>query len=204
MATLYDVDQREGESMQSWYKRLARTADDRLRALEAYQHDQYYKPAIQWAYSVAQHDIQKWSGQHANRFNTKPPEDPEQLLAKISDIQKFLVSPTSTKRGITESYQKRADTINSKYGTKFTWRQMANLYESDLWTVMDKMFGSKTAMKVIGTIQSMGRKEVTKLKNKIAEADSKNEKIGKTSLVGRAVTEALKANSIQSLEQLFK
>lgn len=198
----YDVDQRPGESMKSWYRRLARTADDRLRALEAYQHDQYYKPAIQWAYSVAQHDIQKWSGQHANRFNRKPPADPERLLAKISDIQKFLVSPTSTKRGITESYQKRADTINKKYGTNFSWKQMANLYESDLWKVLDKLFGSKTAMKVIGMIQSMGKRQVAKIRNSIAEAEYQNEKISGSTLIERATMKALSDNNI-NIEELF-
>lgn len=202
MATQYDVDQRPNESMEAWYRRLARTADDRLRALEAYQHDQYYKPAIQWAYSVAQNDIRKWSGQHANRFNTKPPEDPEKMLAKISDIQKFLVSPTSTKRGITESYQKRADTINSKYGTNFSWKQLANLYESDLWKVLDKMFGSKTAMKVIGTLQTMGKRQVNKIRSAINNAELQNEKVSGKTLIEKATIKALENNDID-IEDLF-
>lgn len=204
MSALYDVDQRPNESMESWYRRLARTADDRLRALEAYQHDQYYKPAIQWAYSVAQHDIQKWSGQHANRFNTKPPENPERLLAKISDIQKFLESPTSTKRGITASYQKRADTINQKYGTNFSWKQMANFYDSSLWKALDKIFGSKTAMKIIGSIQSMGKKKVEDLKASIRDAQLSNEKIKGTTLIQRATMKALQSNDIENFDELFK
>lgn len=203
MATVYDVDQREGESMQAWYRRLARVADDRLRALEAYQHDQYYKPAIQWAYSVARHDIQKWSGQHANRFNTKPPENPERLLAKISDIQKFLVSPTSTKRGITESYQKRADTINAKYGTTLTWKQMANLYDSNLWKVFDKLFGSKTAMKIVARLQKAGKREAKRMLEEVKNADETNIKVSGRTLIERATIKALQSNEIQSLEELF-
>ena len=203
MATLYDVDQRPGESMEQWYRRLARTADDRLRALKAYQHQQYYKPAIQWAYSVAQHDIKKWSGQHAERFNTKPPENPERLLAKISDIQKFLVSPTSTKRGITESYQKRADTINARYGTTLTWRQMANLYESNLWKVLDRLFGSKTAMKIIARLQKAGKREANRMLEEVKNADETNIKVSGHTLIERATLKALQSNEIQSLEELF-
>lgn len=212
MSALYDVDQRPNESMESWYRRLARTADDRLRALEAYQHDQYFKPAIQWAYSVAQHDIEKWSGQHANRFNTKPPENPERLLAKISDIQKFLQSPTSTKAGIRASYQKRADTINANYpGVHFTWRDMAQFYESDTWEVLDKEFGSKTAMKVVAQIRKFGKKRAEakqsklnaqKLKDKVDKAKKKNQKISNDSLIKRNVDKALTMNNV-NLDDLF-
>ena len=213
MATLYDVDQRPGESMEQWYRRLARTADDRLRALEAYQHDKYFKPAIQWAYSVAQHDIEKWSGQHATRFNTAPPEKPERLLAKISDIQKFLQSPTSTKAGIRSAYQKRADSINKEYpGVHFTWRDMAQFYESDTWEVLDKEFGSKTAMKIVANIRKYGRKrteakkakleEAEKLKDKVEEAKAKNQKVSDESLLKRNTEKALLMNNV-SIEDLF-
>ncbi|MBO5956017.1 MAG: hypothetical protein J6Q39_00505 [Bacteroidales bacterium] len=203
MATLYNVDQRPGESMEQWYKRLARAADDRLRALEAYQHDKYFKPAIQWAYSVAQHDIQKWSGQHANRFNTKPPEKPEELLAKISDIQKFLVSPTSTKSGIRASYQKRADSINKKYpGVNFSWKDMAQFFESGTWQALDTEFGSKTAMKIVAQIRKYGKREAEKLKARIEEAKEQNQKIEEKKLIDRNVNKALSDNNV-SIEDLF-
>lgn len=203
MATLYDVDQRPGESMEQWYKRLARTADDRLRALEAYQHDKYFKPAIQWAYSVAQHDIEKWSGQHATRFNTAPPDKPERLLAKISDIQKFLQSPTSTKAGIRSAYQKRADAINKDYpGVHFTWRDMAQFYESDTWEVLDKEFGSKTAMKIVAKIRKYGKRDAEKLKARVEEAKEQNQKIDEKKLIDRNVNKALSDNNV-SIEDLF-
>ena len=212
MATLYDVDQRPGESMEAWYRRLARTADDRLRALEAYQHDKYFKPAIQWAYFVAQHDIEKWSGQHATRFNTAPPDKPEKLLAKISDIQKFLQSPTSTKSGIRAAYQKRADTINTNYpGVHFTWKDMAQFYELDTWKVLDKEFGSKTAMKIVANVRKYGRKrteawkaklEAQKLKDKVEEAKAKNQKVSDESLLKRNTEKALLMNNV-SIEDLF-
>lgn len=202
MSALYDVDQRPNESMESWYRRLAHTADDRLRRLEAYQHDQYYKPAIQWAYAVAQNDIKKWSGQHANRFNTKPPENPERLLAKISDIQKFLESPTSTKAGIRASYQKRADTINQDYpGLNFTWKEMAQFFESDTWHALSE-YGSKTAMKIVATIRKYGKKNAEKLKAKIQTANEQNEKISGKKLIDRSVNKAL-ANNDVNLDDLF-
>ena len=203
MATLYDVDQRPGESMEQWYRRLARTADDRLRALKAYSHDKYFKPAINWAYAVAQNDIKKWSGQHAERFNTKPPEKPEQLLAKISDIQKFLVSPTSTKSGIRSSYQKRADTINERYpGVKFSWKDMAQFFESGTWQALNAEFGSKTAMKIVAQIRKYGKRDASKLKARVEEAKEQNQKIEGKKLIDRNVNKALSNNNV-SLKDLF-
>ena len=202
MSALYDVDQRPNESMESWYRRLAKTADDRLRRLEAYQHDQYYKPAIQWAYSVAQNDIKKWSGQHANRFNTKPPANPERLLAKISDIQKFLESPTSTKGGIRASYQKRADTLNKDYpGLNFSWKEMAQFFESDTWQALAE-YGSKTAMKIVAKLRKYGKKNAEKLKERVKTANEQNEKISGKKLIDRSVNKALAKNDV-NLDDLF-
>ena len=199
----YDADRRPGESMETWYKRIARTADDRLRALESYQHDRYFKPAIKWAYAVAENDIKKWSGQHAKRFNTKPPEDPERLLAKISDIQKFLKSPTSTKSGIRESYQKRADTLNKDYpGANFSWKDMAVFYESGTWSALDNTFGSKTAMKIVAKIRKEGKKYAKQLKKEVEEAKEQNQKIIDKKLLDRNVKKALSMNDV-SMEDLF-
>ncbi len=202
MSALYDVDQRPGESMEHWYRRLARTADDRIRALKAYSHDKYFKPAIQWAYAVAQNDIKKWSGQHAERFNTKPPENPERLLAKISDIQKFLQSPTSTKSGIRASYQKRANTLNEHYpGLNFTWKEMAQFYESETWQNIVE-YGSQTAMKMIAKLRKYGKKNAEKLKERIKTANEQNEKISEKKLIDRSINKALANNDI-NLDDLF-
>ena len=128
------------------YKKLARKADRRLRALEAYAQEKYYKGIERYAYARAMHDIEMWSGPGSKRFDTKPPEDLKGLRAKMNDIKLFLESPTSTKRGVTEIYKKRADTINKEYGTNLTWQEIADYYTSEAHEKAAQLYGSKTEL----------------------------------------------------------
>lgn len=192
----YNLEQKPGESLEKYYHRLAKTADQRLVRLESYEHDKYYKPATLWAYSRAQHDLQKWTGQGPGakklRFNTAAPKDPEKLVSKINDIKTFLASPTSTKQGITDVYKKRADTINNKYGTKFTWKSLAKYYDSgqaDLW---DSKFGSKTALYTIAEIQKMSDEKI----EEIRKAEEKDLREPDAKMVDAMVKQALKDNSL--------
>ena len=155
--------QKAGETDLQYYRRLAKQADQRLVRLEGYQHDRNFANVTQWAYARAQEDISKWSGPDATRFNTAPPMkksggeaaiDETRLRSKIQDIKAFLESPTSTKKGITQVYKNRVDTINQKYGTNFTWQQFAKFTESETFNKLDWEYGSKTIMKAIGVIQS--------------------------------------------------
>lgn len=213
----YNIDQKPGETLQQYYRRLAKTADQRLVRLESYEHDKYFKPATQWAYSKAQKDIQKWLAQDhykivevnvpgqgtvlkkqldipANkmlRFNTKPPKGEEQLLAKINDIKSFLQSPTSTKQGIINVYKKRADTLNRKYGTQFTWQSLAKYYESGQAEAWDAKFGSKTALKTIAQLQ----KQDNKVKEAIKKAEAKDIRVD-NSVLQKTVDMALADNNL--------
>ena len=128
------------------YDKLAKKADSRLRSLEALSHEEYYRGVKNYAYARAIRDIEAWSGTGAKRFQTKPPESIQGLQGKIMDIKTFLLSETSTKRGITETYKKRADTINKKYGTNFTWQDLARYYTSKTHEIASKSFGSRTEL----------------------------------------------------------
>lgn len=198
----YDIEQRPGESLEKYYHRLAKTADQRLVRLESYEHDKYFKPATQWAYSRAQHDLQKWTGKGPGakklRFNTAAPKGEEKLISKINDIKQFLSSPTSTKKGIVDVYQKRADTINQKYGTSFDWKSLAKYYDSGQAEIWDSKFGSKTALRTIGKIQKEGKKVV----EKINEAVTKDQKAEDKSMADAMVRKALKDNEL-NIEDLF-
>lgn len=143
------------------YRTLAKSADQRLVRLEAYQHDKDFKPATKWAYARAMHDIEQWSGSEAKRFNTAPPESKTDLVSKIQDIKHFLESPTSTKKGIIDVYKKRADTINKKYGTNFTWKDLAQYFDSAANDKLDAKYGSKTAIRVFAVIKEH-QKEILK------------------------------------------
>lgn len=152
------------------YRKLAKRADQRLVRLESYKYDKGFKTATKWAYSKAMRDIKTWSGDNAKRFNTKAPETIQGLKAKIQDIKNFLDAPSSTKKGIIKVYKKKADTINKKYGTSFTWESLAKYFLSGTAEKLDAAYGSKTALKSIAEIQKHEKSEI----KAIQESDSKH------------------------------
>lgn len=138
-------EQKPGESVERYYKRLAKQADQRLVRIEKLSQEEGFAGVTKYAYARAQHDIKQWGG---NRFNQNQPKDINQLKAKIKDIKNFLQSQTSTKSGILKTYKQRAKTINDKYNTKFTWQELAVFFESGLAAKGDKSFaGSGTLIK---------------------------------------------------------
>ena len=172
--------------------------------LEKASQEPYFKVATEWAYAKATRDILKWIPPGDNkstklRFNTKPPEG-EDLIAKINDIKSFLSSPTSSKQGIINVYKKRADTVNKKYGTKFTWKQLAKYYDSGQAELWDAKFGSKTALMTIASLQ----KNKQKLVKAIKEADRRDIRIDSkdSSMIKKTVDMALKDNKL-NIEDLL-
>lgn len=199
----YDVNQKPGESLEKYYRRLAKTADQRLVRLEKASDQQYFAVAKDWAYARAMKDIKKWlpagSQNKVLRFNTAPPKDPEDLLAKINDIKTFIESPTSTKAGITEVYKKRAATVNKKYGTNFTWRQLAKYYDSGQAEIWEAKFGSKTALRTIGQLQKNKKKIIDGIK----AADTKDIRVKADSKVLQKTVETALADNNLKIEDLI-
>lgn len=163
---VYDTSQREGETLQKWYRRLAKVADQRLVRLEGYSHEKNFKEATEWAYKRAMRDIRHWSGENAKRFNTAPPKRQESLIAKINDIRTFIDAPSSTKEGITSIYIKRANKINELYGTKLEWQDVGDFFESELWKKRDSVWGSKTYLETIATAKSHEAEIVAQIEEK--------------------------------------
>ena len=151
-AGAYDVEQKEGETELQYYRRLAKVADQRMVRLEKLSQQPGFKGVKKFAYASAKDMLEFFGG---NRFNVKPPEDRRLFHEKIMTMRYFLTSPTSTKSGIIESYEKRAQTLNERYGTNFTWKDLAEYFDRGL---ADKMaashFESKTALYAIGKIQN--------------------------------------------------
>lgn len=194
----YSLDQKPDETLVQYYRRLAKTADQRMVRLEKASEQKFFHVATEWAYAKATRDILKWIPPGDNistklRFNTKPPEG-EDLIAKINDIKSFLSSPTSTKQGIINVYKKRADTVNKRYKTKFTWQQLAKYYESGQAELWDAKFGSKTALRTIGVMQ----RNKKKIKDAITKADKKDVRINAKDkgMLQKTVNQALKENNL--------
>ena len=156
----YDLDIKPGETDLEYYRRIAKVADQRLVRLESLRHQKHFKNVDKYAYARAMRDIESYGGK--KRWNTKPPESERLLKEKISDIIRFIESPTSTKKGITEVMQKRADTINEKLGLKgnqmLSWQDFANITDSGALDRLISSYGSETAFAAIGKVRRSGDK----------------------------------------------
>lgn len=210
----YSYEMRPGESIQGYYRRIAKVADQRLVRLEKLAGQAGYGNADQWAYKKAMRDISTWSGDAATRFNTKPPENIKQLQAKINDIKSFLGAPSSTKSGITKVYQSRANTINDKYGTNFSTGDLENLFSSSFWKKVDaKKIDSDTVMKAIGYITERIEKDPAHrtneeiLKGLQATARKRKEvpEFSGDPIIDSVVTDILRSKkTVDSMYQYFK
>ena len=162
MARQYNYQQKPGESLEAYYHRIAKVADQRLLRLENLEKQEGYGNATQWAYKRAMSDIATWSGEDASRFNTKAPTNVNQLKAKINDIKTFLGSESSTKSGIQNVYNKRVNTLNEKYGTHFQADDLQKVFGSSVWKKLDaKNFSSDQIYKAIGYIADHATDEET-------------------------------------------
>ena len=154
----YDVEMRPGETLERYYRRLAKVADQRLDRLEDLSKTEGYEGAANWAYTQAANAInKKWGGNRdpkKPRFNTKPPANANQLKAKINDIKEFIKAPTSTPGGINAVYKEKAKTFNKNQGTNIKWDDWAEYLDRFGKKLYDE-YGSTVMNRVIKTVQSM-------------------------------------------------
>lgn len=152
------------------YNKLAKKADRRMRELERFSRYDEYKSILNYAYARAKRDIDAWTPPTAKekkpRWQRNAPTDTRTLKAKIADIEKFLNKKTSTVTGVKKVYEKRANTINKKYDTNFTWQQLANYFDTGLAEKTSDKYGSKTMLKAIGVIQKSPEKALAIIKQK--------------------------------------
>lgn len=142
----------------AFYKSIAKAADQRLIELERLSKKEGYKEVTQWAYRQAQRDIKEMFGEDAKRFNRKIPDNLNTIYKDINRVLNFLESPSSSKKGIDEVYNKRANTIKDRYGVDVTWSNVGDLFSSALYEKVSKKYGSKTALVAIGVIQANDKK----------------------------------------------
>lgn len=113
------------------FKKLAKRADERLRQIrDNYSKRKGFENMINWAYKKAMCDIKHWSGNDATTFNQGASKlSLNQLRAKKHDVEEFLNAPTSKISSTVDLYQRRADTINERYGTNFSWEELGTVFE---------------------------------------------------------------------------
>lgn len=158
----------EKSDMISYLNKINKIADRRLRNLEVYRHDAGYKDIDKYAYAKAMRNIKAIGGN--KRFSIKAYESmtKQEIQKRINYTLEFLNSPSSTKTGITKVYKKRAETLNAKYGTNYTWQQLTQLFESGVFDSLIEKFASESTFRSIGKFQ----------KNKESTIKMLNEKLG--------------------------
>lgn len=124
----------EYKSLLKEYRKLAKRADQRLVRLEGYRHDKGFEGILSYAYAAAQKAIRAWTGDRSKRFNTEPPKKMIDLQKKITDIKRFLESPTSTKKGVIDVYKKRTESLNKTFfgddkKSYLNWQEWANFWD---------------------------------------------------------------------------
>ena len=166
------------------YNKMARAANKQLYRLEQYSNEPGYENITKFAYAKAMKNIKRRFGSDKIRFGlANENTDLRRLRGDINAALEFMNSPSRTKSGIKEIYQSRADTINEKYGTSFTWQTMADYYTTGLNAKLDKTYGSKTALKIFGELQKKDTEELENIyrslnkNHKLKKYDSKEELI---------------------------
>lgn len=179
------------------YKRLAVNANARLKRIENdYSKRPGYENISKWAYKSARKDIEAFGMplyDEQTRFSlaTKGLSD-KQLMARINAVNRFMESPTSTIRGINSIFNNQVKVINEKYGTDFTWDELASYFEQQGSEKLEASYAyNPTIFQVAGTIKDAVTPE------EIEEAIEKNKKIPDKE-VALEIVKMLKQNGIDT------
>lgn len=117
--------------MQSEYRRLAAEADKKLRQLERLSNKKGYENVKEFAYRRAMKDIKYWTDSRKRSFKAvELPSNINSMQARLNDVKRFLDAPTSTKANIDKMFKQRADTLNERYGTNFSWQDLSNVFDN--------------------------------------------------------------------------
>lgn len=166
-------------SIEPQFQRLVHMANLRMDKLEKLSKSEGFKGVTKWSMSNIQYEARLHGYlTPSGRISSKIPNNPKELKKRIKELQRFLTSPTSTKSGIIKIYQKRADTINKRYGTTFSWQELGTYFESGTAEKYDSKYGSKTALKSLGEIQ----KNASEIKKQVAQHKAKTLRVDDSEL----------------------
>ena len=137
-------------------KPMMQQANAMLLNLEKLATKEEYAGIEQFAYRNAMQSIKEIRGSNYKRFNM--PKNTHQLEKTKRAIEKFLDSPTSSKKGIEALYEKNADWFNQQMGSKFSWQKMGTFLQAAEFEDLKADYFSKTAIMIVSQLYKHRRK----------------------------------------------
>lgn len=137
-------------------KPMMQRANAMLLNLEKLATMEEYAGIEQFAYRNAMQSIKEIRGSNYKRFNM--PKNTHQLEKTKRAIEKFLDSPTSSKKGIEALYEKNADWFNQQMGSKFSWQKMGTFLQAAEFEDLKADYFSKTAIMIVSQLYKHRRK----------------------------------------------
>lgn len=137
-------------------KPMMQQANAMLLNLEKLATKEEYAGIEQFAYRNAMQSIKEIRGSNYKRFNM--PKNTHQLEKTKRAIEKFLDSPTSSKKGIETLYEKNADWFNQQMGSKFSWQKMGTFLQAAEFEDLKADYFSKTAIMIVSQLYKHRRK----------------------------------------------
>ena len=167
------------------YNKMVTAANKQLYRLEKYSEREGYENILKFAYAKAQTNIKRRRGEGFTRFKKVPEDyDLRRLRGDVNAVLEFMNSPSRNLTEIKSIYQKRAETINNRFGTSFTWQTMVDYYSSGLNKKIDKDYGSITGLQIYGEFQKKDTDELEQIyrslnkNHKLKKYDTREELIG--------------------------
>lgn len=113
--------------------------------------DEYFRGILNFKYKKTISDMQTRLG--FTSFERKPKTE-QQARAMMAIAQDFILSPSSSRKGILDVYKRRVDTINNKFGTSFTWKDFAKLALTDEFKelINDEKYSSDSIIIALGEL----------------------------------------------------
>lgn len=154
------------------YKKLQDNMNRRLRRIREYAKTPEYKGITEYAYKYAMEDIRRFFGPGKKGYSKALPKGKgarESYKAIMNSMTRFKEAVTSTIGGVNKVYKNRAKKLNERYGWGLSWRDLAKLFESDMWRKFKSAgydYASDQTFKTIATFID-NKRDILKAKNSI-------------------------------------
>lgn len=175
------------------YMKLAHRADQRLLRLERLQNEAYYSGVTDYAYKSAMRNITDLGGP-SNRFRSIKITSEDELMKAKASVTQFLGAPSSTKRGITGVYKKRAASLNATMKAQnpewedMTWQELA-----DAWDYIESAKGGRFGYRsVLNSFNKIKRKMTPDVAKELKQGASVVKRIADNKVEEKIIGELLK------------